>query len=267
MLYHSTLRCTDTDQCRDSEVILEYIDDVHFVIRNQEGQYLSAHENLTDVYWTCKNFIPLSLCEVFKSVSGFISTSHGTWVRYHFIDQRYYQSNPDDYISASFHGSNVSLVSQKSSIVIDISGDDVYSVHDPDLNNAKIDTEPSNAKIDATEPNSLSRTSSGQSLGVQLEKEFEEFNSKRNVDTTNLVSPVKRSRGRPKGSTNKEKDSTEKPKKRIRTAAQIAYSEFSKKQRPRLKPKYPNLPIAEMNKKIAKRWNALSEEEQHFYFP
>ena len=116
----------------------------------------------------------------------------------------------------------------------------------------------------------MSRTSSSlndNSLGYQLEKEFEEFNSKRNVDTTNLVSPVKRSRGRPKGSTNKEKDSTEKPKKRIRTAAQIAYSEFSKKQRPRLKPKYPGLTISEMNKKIAKRWKALSEDEQQFYFP
>ena len=134
MLYPSMLRWIDNGQTNDIHIILEYIDNEHFLIKNEHTmQYLSAHENNVDVFWTSKFFVPVTLYEVFRSTSGFVTTLNGRWIRTN--ENGFCQVNPDQCISTLKIEEYVSIVCQTTNQdVICISDDDSDSDLPPPTN-------------------------------------------------------------------------------------------------------------------------------------
>ena len=128
------LRWIDNGQTNDIHIILEYIDNEHFLIKNEHTmQYLSAHENNVDVFWTSKFFVPVTLYEVFRSTSGFVTTLNGRWIRTN--ENGFCQVNPDQCISTLKIEEYVSIVCQTTNQdVICISDDDSDSDLPPPTN-------------------------------------------------------------------------------------------------------------------------------------
>ena len=262
------LRWIDNGRTNDTNVILEYIDDEHFLIKNEQTmQYLSVTENNVSVFWASKFFVPITMYEVFRSTSGYVTTFNGMWIRSN--KNVFCQVNPDECISTLKIEECVTIVCQTNSGVICISDDE------PDLP-LPIDTgtttlpppAPPSLPIDTgtttlpppAPPSLMSDTESDNemnSFGIELERALETFNSSKNFDT----STIKRGPGRPKGSRN----NTDKPK-RIRTAGQLAFAAFQKDHRNRLKKKYPDLTFSDISTKLGKKWKNLSRDEREYYF-
>ena len=296
------LRWIDNGRTNDTNVILEYIDDEHFLIKNEQTmQYLSGTENNVSVFWASKFFVPITVYEVFRSTSGYVTTFNGMWIRSN--NNVFCQVNPDECISTLKIEECVTIVCQTNSGVICISDDepdlplpidtgtttlpppappslhidtDTTTLPPPAPPSLHIDTDtttlpppaPPSLPIDADTTTLPPPAPPSLLSDTESDNEMNSFGIEleRALETFNSsknfdTSTIKRGPGRPKGSRN----NTDKPK-RIRTAGQLAFAAFQKDHRNRLKKKYPDLTFSDISTKLGKKWKNLSRDEREYYF-
>ena len=255
------MRWIDNGQTNDLNVILEYIDNEHFFIKDEDTmQYLSVHENDVNVVWKSNFCAPNNVRGVFRSTSGFVTTLYGMWIR--FRDNRFFQVNPDQCILTLNTEEYVSIASQSSSEVICISDDESEDEVVTPIAGGKGKDEVVTPIAGCGGVSPVLSTASDEDISffaAQLERDLDELNYSRNVDT----SIIKRKKGRPKGSKNKNGTKI----KHVRTAGQIAFTAFQKDHRKKLKTNCPYMTFSEMSKEIGETWQKLSEDERQYYYP